>query len=75
MYGCFICMYVFVPHACRIQGDKKKESDLLALKLSLPAVLWILGIEPESSGRAASALNHGAMFPSQQLISYTMYLI
>lgn len=31
--------------------------------------LWVLGIEPKSSGRVASALNHGAVSPAPKSCS------
>ena len=32
----------------------------------LYAAMWVLGIKPKSSGRAASALSHGAISPASQ---------
>lgn len=42
---------MYVPHACLVL--------LEALKLQMVvAAMWVLGDEPESSERTASALNH-----------------
>lgn len=30
--------------------------------------MWVLGSEPQFSGRGASALNHGAIYPDPQSI-------
>lgn len=52
------CMYICAPYACSIHGDQKHPLD--SLRLELEQVLnhcVVLGIEPESSGRAAVALN------------------
>jgi hypothetical protein len=34
----------------------------------LRAAMWVLGIEPQSSGRADSALSHRAISPVPQLV-------
>jgi hypothetical protein len=40
-------------------GGQKRASDPLKLELQTP--MWVLGIEPGSSGRATTALDHCAI--------------
>ena len=58
MFCWHTCPYT---HACRAQGGQKKVANLLGQEW---AALWVLGIEPRSSRRAASALNHWAISPA-----------
>jgi hypothetical protein len=53
VYECFVCMHISVPHACSAHRGQEKASDTLEQW----TVMWVLGIEPRSSARAASALN------------------
>ena len=49
VYGWFACMYVCAAHMHSAYRGQKKRVDLLEL-------VWVLGVESEFSGRAASAL-------------------
>lgn len=46
-------MYICVLHACSAHGDWKGALDLLEVEL---ASLWVLRIEPGSSGRTPSTV-------------------
>ena len=52
MHWCFACMSVW---GCRIPWNWNHRQ--------LWAFLWVLGIEPRSSGRTASVLNHWSISP------------
>lgn len=55
-YGAFASMYVCAPYACQ-----KRVSDSLGLGIRrLWAFMWLLGIKPGPSERAACALNRTA---------------
>jgi hypothetical protein len=49
-----------VHHVCtQCCGDQRRTSDPLELELQVVvATMWVLRIEPRSSGRPASAPNH-----------------
>ena len=54
MYGCFVCMYICVAHACLVPSESGRE-ELNPLKLELwmlRATMWGLGIKPRSSARS-----------------------
>lgn len=54
----FDCMYFCAPHACRAHGDQKRASDPLGLEVQMVVnVMWMMGSEPSSSGRASSTLS------------------
>lgn len=53
------------PGACRGQ---KRQSGPLELELQMGATLWVVGIEPGSSGRAGSALSHLAISPASGIL-------
>lgn len=56
MYKCWLaCMYVC--HMCVTNGSQRRTSDPLEPELQL-LTMWVVGIEPGSSLRAANALNH-----------------
>ena len=57
MYGYFACMYIYVPHMCLVPTETR-ISVLNSMELELQIAMWMLGMEPASSGRGASALNH-----------------
>lgn len=48
VYGCFDCLYVWVPHPCSALGCQKRALHSLALEL---AAMWVVGLKPWSSGR------------------------
>ena len=48
---------VCVLSAINTHGGQKRVLDLLQLELHI-IMMWVLGIEPESSGRAVSAHSH-----------------
>ena len=62
---CFTCMY-YVPNVYSALGGQMRI--LVFLKLDFiegcNATTWMLEIEPESSGKATSALNHWTISPS-----------
>jgi hypothetical protein len=58
-------IFIFSVHHCCVC---MRESDPLEQELQLWAVMWVLGTEPRSSGRAVSALNCWA-------ISIALFLI
>ncbi|CAO2613295.1 hypothetical protein LEMLEM_LOCUS16011 [Lemmus lemmus] len=48
-----------VPCTCSARRGQKRASDPLKLDLQiLLKIMWMLRIQPGSSGRASSALNH-----------------
>jgi hypothetical protein len=49
LHGVCVCLV--------LKGARGGCSDLLGLELQSSAFVWVLGIEPGPSGRAASALN------------------
>jgi hypothetical protein len=56
----FLLLCVFICYMCAQRGQKRASSDLLGQESTNdcePPCMWVLGIEPESSGRAVSALN------------------
>jgi hypothetical protein len=68
VYGCFDCPYVY---ACNGFRDQKTILDWSYR--CLWDNLWILGMEPESSGRAANPLNHWAFFLVSPLSLKTVF--
>ena len=58
VYWCFACMYICVE-GIRFWSDRE-----------LWAAVWMLGIEPRSSGRSASALNYWAISPAPVLLLF-----
>jgi hypothetical protein len=52
-------------HDC---GRQKRASDPFGVTNSSGLEKWVLGIKPESSGGAASALNYWAISPAPILI-------
>ena len=75
VFGSFPCVCACAPHVCSAYRGQKRASDPLELKLeSKWAATEMLGTEPRSSGRRASALNCWATTPaltSQCFIDYT----
>ena len=55
-------MFLYEPCACSASRGQQRVWDFLKLK-NLPAIMWMLGTEPETSGRTASVLNHWAISP------------
>lgn len=51
------CLCVCVPHVCSAHRGQKRVSEVLELQ-TVVAVLWVLGPEPWSSARVASAWNY-----------------
>lgn len=54
-------MYSWVPCACNVCGSQKRALDPLELEL---AVVRVLGIEPEFSGRTFNVLSHQVTSPA-----------
>lgn len=59
-YEYIACLYVYVPCVCLVHKEARKGYQLLWNRsyISLLAPMWMLGLEPRSSGRTASSLNH-----------------
>lgn len=59
----FVCMYICVQHTCIVYRGQKRASDSPQdwSYRQLCADMWVLGIEPEPSGRADRALTHLAI--------------
>ena len=57
VHWCFVCMYVWV--CCFLWNWSYRQ---------LWATMWVLRIEPRSSGRVATALNHWAISPGSEPI-------
>lgn len=55
MYVCFACIFVCIPHVCLVPKEAKKSCQMILLGTG------VLEMEPRSSGRAASALNHSVV--------------
>lgn len=60
-------MFLCVPCACSAGGSQQRVWDFLKLE-NLPATMWILGMEPETSGRTASVPYHWAISLSMNLL-------
>lgn len=52
----YICLWV--PCMPDAQGNQKRASNPLKLKLKMSVNMRVLGMEPKSPGRAASPLRH-----------------
>ena len=70
----FLCMHVFPAHAhlcimCmpNASGEAKKGCQISWEFRQLWATMWVLEIEPQSSARGMSALNHCAISPDPPL--------
>jgi hypothetical protein len=52
-------MYVYAPYVCSISGDPKRVSGFQELELQVVVrhLMWILGVKPRISARAADALD------------------
>lgn len=64
VYGCCACMHTCAPHVCKAYEAKMRH--WIPWKWNcrlLWATMWVLGTEPGSSRRAASALACWAIFP------------
>lgn len=59
VYGCFACIYVYAPHMCPVSKEARRGQPIPCNELQM-AVSHHLGarIQPRSSGRASSTLNH-----------------
>lgn len=58
-YVRMFCLHVYLPHAYSTQRDQKRVTDPLGLELQRFVMYHVaLGIEPRSSERVASVLNH-----------------
>lgn len=66
--GCFVCMYASAPHACSTRGGQQRVSNLLELEGRMWAALWVLGINPGSSGSVASTLSCWVISPPSPLL-------
>jgi hypothetical protein len=57
------CMSVFcVLYVCPVPAEATEAADPLGLELGwLGAAVWVLEIDPKSSGRAASTLSYQAI--------------
>ena len=64
VYVCFAWMCVHMPLCAGFMEARRQQRTLLELESqTVVSCLWVLGIEPRSSGRAASVLNHRAISP------------
>ena len=71
MYGYSAGMHVCIAYLYSAQRNQKRASDPLELELQTVVNLHVgAGIEPGSSGRAASALNHWAISSSIHLLFF-----
>ena len=62
------CLRLCLPCECLLSRQAiGKASDPLELELQL-VVTWVLEIEPRSSGRTSSVVNHWAVQPPQYLL-------
>ena len=53
-----VCMDVFHMYAWCLRRPEKSVSDCLGLEFQIfVSPMWVLGIKPRSSGRAANTLN------------------
>lgn len=56
VYSCSACIYVCVPYAYLVPKEARGAFQNPTYKM-LCAIMWVPGIEPQFSGRVASALN------------------
>lgn len=73
----FVCMKACAPHVCGT-GPTEAGRTLDALETELRMVVShhvVLGIEPGSSSRAASAPNHWAVSPALVVDNFTFILM
>lgn len=58
-HGCFAYKYIHAPHVFSAHVGQKMVSEPLEVEFQtvMRWLLWALGIEPRSSGKAASAIN------------------
>ena len=63
MDKCFACLYVCVPCAQCSEAKRGFWIPLIRIRTVL-ATRWVLGKDLRFSGRAAHALNHGAISPA-----------
>lgn len=66
MYEYFACFYVCAPCTCLLPGEVRRRHQILQnwIYRWLWGVVWVLGLEPASSTRAASPLNCRASSPA-----------
>ena len=57
VYRCFVACLPEAP-CMYVSAGQKRASEPLGLELYLGADIWVLGLEPVTSGKSASALNH-----------------
>lgn len=62
MYGCFVRPNICVPYVCRIVHKRASKDQSYK---QVGATISVLGIQPRSSGRKNSALNHQASLQPQ----------
>lgn len=74
VYGCFTCMCVCMPCE-RSAKETKGEQKIPWSYRHLWATIWILGIKFWISTKAASALNHSAIFPAWLFLDPFPYLL
>lgn len=72
MFGCFDCMFIYVPHACLVPGEIGIRRSVLwnCSYRWLWAALWVLGTELESFIRAASITSNPWIISSPRPLSW-----
>lgn len=70
VYGYFACMYICAPCVFLGLAEIRREHQMLWNWSCrwVWAAMWVLGIEPRSTGRAASALKHWATSPALMMM-------
>ena len=70
-YDCFTCMNVCAPHSYQVAIKARREVWIPSNWSCrwLQATMYVLGIEPGSSGRWISALNHWDISPEPRFVS------
>ena len=68
VYGCFVCIFVYHPSVMPLEATRGYRIPRDWNYRQLGAVVWVLGIECEFSGRAASDLNCWAISPAPWIL-------
>lgn len=73
---CFAFMHICVPYVCSVHPGQKRVSDPWVWSHRwFWTTLWALGIEPESSRKAASALSSWAISPAPAVNFLVSYIL